>query len=168
MQFLTSPLRVKWSLIREHLATIFCFIFSKMLLIGGISMYTFEYMHCSAYLLELCAGCDKIVANNADEVCRMVSSGFGGYGILLALVIGYLTIDLIMGCTMLMEEDQIAKNQDMMASYWLEPLLFNDGVPVLDHDGTPILKVIHNGAVAGLYKPMDFPKPMSVAKPMRK
>ena len=165
MAIMTSPLLLKWRVVKRHLTTIVSFIFAKALLLGGMSLHAMDYWRCSTYVLELCASCDMVATSNADEVCHVLSSG---YGVLLALISGYLLIDFIMGCTMLLEEDEVTQAQDLKTAYRLEPLLFHDGLPVRDFDGSPVLKVFYNGVVVGLYKPVvepKQPKPVSIAKP---
>ena len=168
MQALTSPVRLKWSVIQRHFVTIASFILSKLLLIGGVGWYAADFMNCSTYLLELCTECEKIATVQANDICGLVSSGPGGYCVILALVIAYLIIDLIMGCTMIMEEEELDRNAEFQASYWLEPLEFSDGSPVLDMDGNPIIKVLHNGILTGYYKPLDREKPIHVTNPKHK
>lgn len=164
MQALTSPVRLKWSLVRRHFVTIVSFILSKLMLIGGVGWYAVDFMNCSAYLVELSAECKQIATAQVD-VCGVVSNGFGAYGVILAFAVTYLIIDLIMGCTMILEEEQIAQNAELNASYWLEPLEFYDGSPVIDVDGNPIVKVMHNGVLIGYFKPLDRSKPVHVTNP---
>jgi hypothetical protein len=168
MQVLTSPVRLKWSVIQRHFVTIVSFILSKLMLIGGVGWYAIDFMNCSSYLLELGTDCEKVATAQTNNVCGVVSSGFGAYGVILAFVIAYLIIDLIMGCTMILEEEELDQNAEFQASYWLEPLEFYDGSPVFDTDGNPIIKVLHNGILTGYYKPLDREKPVHVTNPKHK